>query len=51
MKENAEDITKSSWGNNSDVPYNGAFKVTSVNTKDEVLLEKMMNIMMLKMLL
>lgn len=48
LKENAEDITKSSWGNNSDVPYNGAFKVTSVNTKDEVLLEKMMNIMMLK---
>lgn len=40
LKENAEDITKSSWGNNSDVPYNGAFKVTSVNTKDEVLLEK-----------
>ena len=35
-----KDITKSSWGNNSDVPYNGAFKVTSVNTKDEVLLEK-----------
>lgn len=42
ITENAKDgdITTSSWANNDDVPYNGAFKVTSVNTKDEVFLEK-----------
>ena len=42
LKDNAKDgdLTDSSWGNKSDVPYNGAFKVTSVNTKDEVILEK-----------
>ncbi len=42
LKDNAKDgdLTDSSWGNKDDVPYNGAFKVTSVNTKDEVFLEK-----------
>lgn len=29
-----KDITKSNWSTNSDVPYNGAFKVDNVNLKD-----------------
>lgn len=42
LKENAKDgdFNDSSWGNKDDVPYNGAFKVTSVNTKDEVVMVK-----------
>ncbi|MDD8048575.1 MAG: peptide ABC transporter substrate-binding protein [Thomasclavelia sp.] len=32
--------TKSTWGNKDDVPYNGAFKVTSVNTKSKIEMEK-----------
>ena len=42
INENAKDgkLTDSTWANNEDVPYNGAFKVTSVNTKDEVFMVK-----------
>ena len=42
VNENAKDgkLTDSTWANNEDVPYNGAFKVTSVNTKDEVFMVK-----------
>lgn len=42
LKENAKEgkLTDSTWANNEDVPYNGAFKVTSVNTKDEVFMVK-----------
>ena len=42
LKENAKDgdVTDSNWGNKDDVPYNGPFKVTSVNTKDEVFMVK-----------
>lgn len=42
VNENAKEgnLTDSTWANNEDVPYNGAFKVTSVNTKDEVFMVK-----------
>lgn len=40
LKANTEDLKASDWGSNEDIPYNGAFKVTSVNLKDEVFLEK-----------
>ena len=42
VNENAKEgnLTDFTWANNEDVPYNGAFKVTSVNTKDEVFMVK-----------